>query len=219
MFNVTIIKLKDIVKIGIILILIYVFFNFIIKNFKNTFDSLKFDSINFIKKGIGQQSNIIKEFSNEKNIQTDEKVMGNEKNKELLEISSILEQGSNIFSLGDKKNRSRCTYRGGQKEPVLMSPQKWTKRTGTNVPKRTDTDVPKTEVVTEIVTAQPLADRYDREYNGVKIKNETEFELTDDVLNPEGLNINTSNILIFHTHTCESYTQSENYLYEPTRNL
>lgn len=113
MFNVTIIKLKDIVKIGIILILIYVFSNFIIKNFKNTFDSLKFDSINFIKKGIGQQSNIIKEFSNEKNTPTDEKVMGNEKNKELLEISSILEQGSNIFSLVDKKNRSRCTHRSG----------------------------------------------------------------------------------------------------------
>lgn len=104
-----------------------------------------------------------------------------------------------------------------------MSQQRWTKRTGTDVPERTDIDVPKTEVekevVTEVVTAQPLADRYDREYNGVKIKNETEFELTDDVLNPEGLNINTSNILIFHTHTCESYTQSENYSYEPTRHI
>ena len=100
-----------------------------------------------------------------------------------------------------------------------MSPQRWTKRTGTDVPKRTDTDAPKTEVETEVVTSQPLADRYDREYNGVKIKNETEFELTDNILNPNDLDINTSNILIFHTHTCESYTQSENYSYEPTRNI
>ena len=123
MFNVTIIKLKDIVKIGIILILIYVFSNFIIKNFKNPFDSLKFDPINFIKKGIGQQSNIIKEISNEKNSPTDEKVIGNERNKELIEISSVLEQGSNIFSLVDKKNRSRCPRRGGQKEPAPIYPK------------------------------------------------------------------------------------------------
>lgn len=93
-----------------------------------------------------------------------------------------------------------------------MYPQRWIKRTGTDVP---NTDAPKTEVV----TTQPLADRYDREYNGVKIKNETEFELTDDLLNSNNLEINTSNILIFHTHTCESYKQSENYSYEPTRNI
>ena len=72
---------------------------------------------------------------------------------------------------------------------------------------------------TEVVTENPLQDRYDRDYNGVKIKNETDFELTDYILNPENLNINTSNILIFHTHTCESYTQSELYSYEETRNI
>ena len=216
MFNVTIIKLKDIVKIGIILILIYVFSHFMIKNLTISLNSLKLDSINFIKKGIGQQSNIIKNISNDKNIQTEERTTKIKKNKELLEISSILEQGTNIFSLGDKKNRSQCPRRGGQREPAPMYPQRWIKRTGTDVP---NTDAPKTEVETEVVTTQPLADRYDREYNGVKIKNETEFELTDDLLNSNNLEINTSNILIFHTHTCESYTQSENYSYEPTRNI
>ena len=93
-----------------------------------------------------------------------------------------------------------------------MYMKKETVRTGTekiaNVP-----------LPTEVVTENPLQDRYDRDYNGVKIKNETDFELTDDILNPENLNINTSNILIFHTHTCESYTQSELYSYEETRNI
>ena len=78
--------------------------------------------------------------------------------------------------------------------------------------KRTGTDVLKTEVV----TVNPLQERYDRDYNGVKIKNETDFELTDDILNPEDLSINKNNIIIFHTHTCESYTQSENYSFEQT---
>ena len=75
-----------------------------------------------------------------------------------------------------------------------------------------------TDVTTKVVTANPIAESYNREYgNGIKIKNETSYELTDDMLNPGNLEINTDNVLIFHTHTCESYTQSENYTYEPSR--
>ena len=213
MFNVTIIKLKDIVKIGIILILIYVFSNFFIKNFKLSINSLKFDSINFIKKGIGQQSNIIKNISNEKNIQTDEKIIETERNKELLEISSILEQGANIFSLEVNENEDIL-----EEKTVAENNIKNVELEKTETTEKKDFIID-SKLATEVVTSQPLADRYDREYNGVKIKNETEFDLTDDILNPNDLDINTSNILIFHTHTCESYTQSENYSYEPTRNI
>ena len=85
----------------------------------------------------------------------------------------------------------------------MLPKQRMTKRTGTNV-------------TTEVVTVNPLADIYNRDYYGVKIKNETDFELTDDILNYESLNINANNVLIFHTHTCESYTQSEKYFYEQT---
>lgn len=213
MFNVTIIKIKDIVKIGIILILIYVFSNFMIKNFKLSINSLKFNSINFIKKGIGQQSNIIKNISNEKNIQTDEKIIETERNKELLEISSILEQGANIFSLEINENEDIL-----EEKTVAENNTKNVELEKTETTEKKDFIID-SKLATEVVTSQPLADRYDREYNGVKIKNETEFDLTDDILNPNDLDINTSNILIFHTHTCESYTQSENYSYEPTRNI
>lgn len=116
MFNVTIIKLKDIIKIGVILILIYVFSNFILKNFriKNILNtSFEFNSISLIKTGIEHQSTIIKNISNDKKIDT------SEKREELFDIKSILNVGSNMFSLkpsekiddgqdGDKKNRYRC---------------------------------------------------------------------------------------------------------------
>ena len=213
MFNVTIIKLKDIVKIGIILILIYVFSHFMIKNLTISVNSLKFDPINFIKKGIGQQSNIIKSISNDKNFQTDEIKTEIEKNKEFLEISSILEQGTNIFSLKDNGNENDL-----EEKIVAENDTKNVELEKTETTEKKDFIID-SKLATEVVTAQPLSDRYDREYNGVKIKNETEFELTDDVLNSNNLEINTSNILIFHTHTCESYTQSENYSYEPTRNI
>lgn len=74
----------------------------------------------------------------------------------------------------------------------------------------------KTEVDTEVVTKNPLADAYTDMYSSVKIKNETSYTLSDDVLNPEGLDIDRKNILIFHTHTCESYTSSDVYPYTPT---
>ena len=56
------------------------------------------------------------------------------------------------------------------------------------------------------------------EINGVKIKNETSFALDNSILE-NGTNINKENILIFHTHTCESYTPSEQYQYQQTGNF
>ena len=71
----------------------------------------------------------------------------------------------------------------------------------------------KTEVVKNNVP-----EKYTSEYNGVKIKNETDnIKLTREMLVPE-ININMKNILIYHTHTCESYKQTENYKYKASGN-
>ncbi|MBQ9658745.1 MAG: stage II sporulation protein P [Clostridia bacterium] len=75
-----------------------------------------------------------------------------------------------------------------------------------------------TDIKTEIVTQNPLSDNYNTTYKSIKIKNETDFELTNDILSGSP-QISTDNILIFHTHTCESYTQSEAYPYTPTGNF
>ena len=75
------------------------------------------------------------------------------------------------------------------------------------------------KVKTEVTTKNPLADAYTKKYKGVKIKNETSYDLTDNDLDYSKLKINKSNIIIFHTHTCESYTSSEKYSYTPTGNF
>lgn len=77
------------------------------------------------------------------------------------------------------------------------------------------TEVEKT--TTEIVTQNPLADSFNVECKGVKIKNETSFELTQEMLS-QRIEVNKENIVIFHTHTCESYTSSPSYQYQPTGN-
>lgn len=75
-----------------------------------------------------------------------------------------------------------------------------------------------TGVETEIVTQNPISENYTTEINGVKIKNETAFDINDSILGISQ-NINKENILIFHTHTCESYTPSEQFQYQQTGNF
>ncbi len=72
-----------------------------------------------------------------------------------------------------------------------------------------------TNLNTEVVTKNPLENKYTTEYGKVKIKNETSFQLTKDMLKPD-INIKNKKAVIFHTHTCESYTSSEKYTYKAT---
>ena len=70
---------------------------------------------------------------------------------------------------------------------------------------------------TEVITNNPIADNYNTTYRNVKIKNQTDYTLTDEILNPN-ITIENKNILLFHTHSGESYTSSEEYSYIPTGN-
>ena len=63
-----------------------------------------------------------------------------------------------------------------------------------------------------------VPEKYTSEYNGVKIRNETDIKLTKDMLTPN-VDINTKSIVIFHTHTCESYTPTEKYKYKASGNF
>lgn len=71
---------------------------------------------------------------------------------------------------------------------------------------------------THIVTQNPISESYNVEINGVKVKNETTFEINENILAKE-LSLNKEDVLIFHTHTCESYTPSEQYQYQQTGNF
>lgn len=70
-----------------------------------------------------------------------------------------------------------------------------------------------TNLSTQVIDSG-VPNSYTNNYNGVEIKNGTDYTLTDDVFDYSNLNINRSDIIIFHTHTCESYTPTEVYSYE-----
>ena len=88
---------------------------------------------------------------------------------------------------------------------------------------KSETKEEKIELANKDVTVEAVEERnieatYTLEYEGVKIKNQSSYELTDEILTDDYLPENCEDILIFHTHTCESYTESENYKYEMTGN-
>lgn len=76
-------------------------------------------------------------------------------------------------------------------------------------------EIAQTGVATEVITNNPIKESYNTEYGKVKIKNETEYQLTNEMLTPD-ITIKNKNIVLFHTHSCESYTSSEAYSYTPT---
>ena len=69
-------------------------------------------------------------------------------------------------------------------------------------------------IITEVLPNN-VPNKFTNSYHGVQVKNETDYELTEEMLTTN-ITVNNENVLIFHTHTCESYTASENYNYEQT---
>ena len=64
-----------------------------------------------------------------------------------------------------------------------------------------------------------LKESYTNSYGSVKIKNDTDIQLTQSILKPDYNVKNCKNILIYHTHTCESYTQTKENSYKPSGNF
>lgn len=79
-------------------------------------------------------------------------------------------------------------------------------------------EIPK-DVTTEEVSENNIVPNYTGTYGTVKINNQSDYEITDEVLIPDVEITNKKDILIYHTHTCESYTQSPGYEYEESGNF
>ena len=71
---------------------------------------------------------------------------------------------------------------------------------------------------TQDVSEKNLSENYNSEFDGVRINNECDYDITDDMLNITVELTDKKDIFIYHTHTCESYTPSEKYNYTMTGN-
>ncbi len=70
-----------------------------------------------------------------------------------------------------------------------------------------------TNVETSQINENNITPKYNTEYGSVKIKNESSKEINIDILTPNISLENKKDVIIFHTHTCESYTPTEQFNY------
>ncbi len=80
----------------------------------------------------------------------------------------------------------------------------------------TEVSQARTDVTTEVVPNN-VNPRVTNEYNGVKVNNMSDKTITYEMLVPN-IEVNKSKVIIYHTHTCESYTPSDSFNYEMTGN-
>ena len=62
--------------------------------------------------------------------------------------------------------------------------------------------------ITETVQENNITPKVTSSYGSVQINNQSDYEITEEMLNPNVEITNKKDILIYHTHTCESYTAS-----------
>ena len=212
MFNVAVIKLKDIIRfilLGIITIILVLLF-------KNYFNKKNLEKLDIGKKVSSNMSQYVKkaidtelpDIDIESNKPKEEK---NKRNKLLntiigLELSAVNATEKNVENI-EVNNEVGQNVENEKDESKDENKQE------------KEVEFAKGKEETKVTTKNPIADAYTKRYKGVKIKNETGYDLSEEDLNYDKLKIDKSNIIIFHTHTCESYTSSKKYSYTPTGNF
>lgn len=72
----------------------------------------------------------------------------------------------------------------------------------------------KTGLDVEVIPSN-IPDKSTYEIFGVKLRNESSYNLVDEITDLN-IELNKQDVMIFHTHTCESYTPTEQYQYDAT---
>lgn len=217
MFNVTVLKMKDIIKylVGIMITIFFViytagFFSFKKNEIKkeekqeqSKIEIFQFGSLtSCLDKTIPAMSSMNEEYN--KIEQENENTTSKNYLEEFIktEISSIkgiekIEEKNNLVNSDENSEKMKDENKIELEEKITLA----------------STETAKTEIVTQ----NPITESYNVEYGKVKIKNQTTYNLTQEILNPD-IKIENKNILIFHTHSCESYEPSEKYQYTQTGN-
>ena len=221
MFNVTVLKMKDIKKYFISTIIFIITIISLTKYFSN----IKKDSqvikqqvekkvenisgqslVSCLDKTIPVIANVNEEYSNiakEDDVKEEKNVL-----QEILKAQISIIKGLEIAETKENSGTNDDTIEDNI-EQVTTEQTEGDKE---------QTQIAEAGVKTEIVTNNPLAENFNTQYRNVKIKNQTSYTLTQEMLTPD-ITIENKKVLLFQTHSCESYTSSEKYPYTPTGNF
>ena len=208
MFKVTILKLKDVIKIVIGIVILIFLVTIISKIIKK--DDIENKENNVIQSGLLQCFKTSIPVA--ESINNPEKEISKENTNSLLQ-SILVSQISTIKGIDEKSSSQKMA-----EEEKTENLENTEETNGETQEETGEIKLAKEGLTTEVVTPNPIAESYNVTYNNVKIKNQTDYELTNEILTPD-ITIENKNIVIFHTHSCESYTSSPAYTYTPTGNF
>lgn len=208
MFNVTVLKIGDIIKYLVGMSIIVMLMVFTARYFSSTKENkntknFKILQANSLTKCMEQEIPAMASVNSENDTQEKNETSQNNYLEQFLqtEISSIkgIQEAEEEVEVEDKnENQNETTQNTETRNDVQLAQS--------------------TNAQTEVVTPNPISENYNVQYGNVKIKNQTTYNLTEDILKPD-IKIDNKNIVIFHTHSCESYTSSEKYPYTQTGNF
>lgn len=212
MFNVTVLKMRDIFKVIIGITFLVVVVLGISKIFhKDTKENSKgvqkiengikalsqFSMINCMDQTIPTMSSINEEYKNiaKEDYQKENKNILQEMLKTQISSVNAIKESEEITNKENNENIQENEKNQTEEKQEIQLAQEG--------------------LQTQVITQNPISENSNVTYKNVKIKNQTSYTLTEEMLNPD-ITIENKNIILFHTHSCESYTSSDKYPYTPT---
>lgn len=212
MFNVTVLKMRDIFKVIIEITFLVVVVLGISKIFhKDTKENSKgvqkiengikalsqFSMINCMDQTIPTMSSINEEYKNiaKEDDQKEDKNILQEMLKTQISSVNAIKESEEITNKENNENIQENEKNQTEEKQEIQLAQEG--------------------LQTQVITQNPISENSNVTYKNVKIKNQTSYTLTEEMLNPD-ITIENKNIILFHTHSCESYTSSDKYPYTPT---
>ena len=212
-----------------------------IVNLKNVKDETKINFTSLLKKIIQSEFGILSQSANS-NKDNDNNI-GNSENSKLQTLTEYLLGLTPVqFNKNNKNNKSNGTQienfksadgkiiaqdknqAGNDSSKIKNEKNSENSKDGQNYNENNqngeDNPIEQAEenVKTEAVSNN-VNPRYNYDYNGIKIYNSTKYKLTNEMLDISNFSVNKDKILIYHTHTCESYTPTEKYNYQQSGNF
>ena len=239
MINLAVINLKSLIKkiikiiiVALIATMIFKFINiFKAGNFTSKFFSkFKSSHVEIIEETVGisnyfnnnktskKESNLKKLLVSELSVfSTEDELMEKENQEEVTEFeNNDLKEKNNTQEDKENDNKQNEINQNNiieeQKTDIQLI------SVGNNNINNENIEIPYTAQTTVIETNNKV-DKYTDVYHSVKIRNESKYTLTEEMLKPDIDFTNKKDIIIYHTHTCESYTQTESNQYEASGNF
>lgn len=195
--NIAVINAKDLFKYILKFFILIIIIILLVKGLKNII-SLKQKDV--IKETIKTTSKQINEYSFTNCLDLSMSLMSYKKqensNKEILTSKKILAMGAGIFDESIYKNTDLII---NEDELTIDDTEELINQIA----------LLPDDVTTEEVVQNNITPKVTTSYGSVKINNQSDYELTEEILKPDVEITNKKDILIYHTHTCESYTASK----------